>query len=127
MGVGDPLEAAIAIDTPIPAGPWHLVGDGIIFAPVDVRFDLLRRRPPKDDQMIVGFMHHFEQPTDPARRFNAVAYEETLPGIAVPDVKKGDQLVLRFTTQSPNGGAPYIPNGDGAQAKGRIPSVELPK
>lgn len=127
MGVGDPLEAAITIESPLPAGTWRLVGDGIIFAPVDVKFDLMRRRTGVGDQMIVSFAHHFEQPTDPAQRFNAVPYEETRAGAAVPDVKKGDQLVLRFTTASPNGGAPYIPNGDGDKTKGRIPSVELPK
>ncbi len=127
MGVGDPLEAAIVIDHPIPAGTWRLVGDGIIIAPVDVQFDLIRRRPPNNDLPIATFVHHFDPPMDSGQRFNAVAYEETKSAAAVPDVKPGDRLVLRFKTSSPNGGAPYIPNGDGDNAKGRIPSVELPK
>ena len=111
-------------DAPLSAGSWHLVGDGIIIAPVDVRYDVIRRRPAAMpiDQTIVTFHHHFDPP---AAGFDAQQFEQDGDGIAA-DVQTGDVLVLRFTVQSANGGVAYIPNGDGDKAHGRIPSLSLP-
>ena len=123
MGVGDPLEAAIELQAPLPAGPWHLVADGIIIQPVDVRFDILWRRAGGGDTTLATFMHHFDP--RPPGMFDAVPFEDTALGPAA-DAHKGDQLVLRYGAMGATVEMAYIPNGDGAMLNGRIPFIELP-
>jgi hypothetical protein len=125
VGVGDPLEAPYRLTAPIPQGRWKLVGDGIILAPCDVQFDVLWRRT-SGDTTVASFSHHFEVPPPPDQ-FNAVAFDGEADGIAAPAVT-GDHLVLRFsvTSSHPAGTKQYIPNGDGGDALGRIPSLILP-
>lgn len=125
MGVGGPLEAAFTLVAPIPAGHWHLVGDGIIFQTCDVTFDLLWRSG-AGDSAIASFGQHFDEPMGPgqfdARPADFDADEPAVPALA------GDQLVLRFTvTNAPMSGGAFIPNSHGADAQGRIPSVSLPR
>ena len=126
IGPGGSLEAAYLLPGPIKAGNWHLVGDGVVFQPVDVTFDVLWRDASNVDHPIVSWTHHFDpQPSG----FNAVQYEDNALGAAVP-AKGNDQLVLRFS--APPGGYPdgtmlWIPNGDGALTQGRDPSLTLPQ
>jgi hypothetical protein len=73
---------------------------------------------------VASWTHHFEPQ---ATGFDAVAYEEDKPGAAVT-ATKGDLLVLRFSAQGPATATTlYVPNSDGANAHGRIPSLTLPK
>jgi hypothetical protein len=110
---------------PIRAGTWHLVGDGILFTSADVRFDVLWRHG-GSDTTVLHLEHHFDPPTG-ANRYEAVPYEADATADAVAAVA-GDLLVLRFSSDPGDGGAvtTYLPNGDGAHANGRIPSLTLP-
>jgi len=125
IGPGGSLEAAYLLSGPIKAGSWHLVGDGIVFQPVDVTFDVLWRDAGNVDHPIVSFTHHFDpQPSG----FNAVEYEDNAPGVAAK-AKGNDQLILRMSAAAgtyPDGTMLWIPNGDGANAQGRDPSLTLP-
>jgi hypothetical protein len=127
VGVGDSLEASLALAGPIAAGTWHLVGDGIVLKSADVQFDVLWRHG--TDTPIVSWTQHFDPPPPPVQ-FYAVKYDADAAGAAVP-AEKGDQLVLRWSIAGPDAGATtaisFIPNGDGANSKGRIPSLILPR
>jgi hypothetical protein len=113
---------------PIKAGPWQLIGDGIIVVSVDVQYDVIWRPAGSDgganDVTIATFSHHFDpQPVG----FDAEALDGAADGIAA-DAAPGDQLVLRFTvtaTSDPTRHG-FIPNGDGVNTHGRIPSLILP-
>src|SRR5438105_9833338 len=107
---------------PIKAGTWHLVGDGIIINAADVTFDVLWRDG-AGDHPIATWQHHFDPQ---AGGFDAVGFEADAPGVEAK-AKANDQLVLRFTVQGTGTGVLYIPNGDGTNAKGRIPTITLPK
>jgi hypothetical protein len=111
---------------PIKAGNWHLIGDGIVGTAADVQFDVIWRRG-STDQTIVSWTHHFDPPPE-AMKFDAVPFEGDALGGEVPALK-GDLLVLRWSIPGPDagaGGIGFIPNGDGAGSKGRIPSLTLP-
>ena len=128
MGVGDSLEAAFALVGPIPAGSWHLVGDGIVLASCDLEFDVVWRHG--EDTILASVSHHFDPRTTGAK-FDATQFEADATGLAAP-AAAGDQLILRFTAAVlADAGAGvtdvYIPNGDGANAHGRIPSLTLPR
>ena len=126
MGVGDSLEAALKLAGPINRGSWHLVGDGIVLGAADIHYDVLWRHGGSDTP-IVSWMHHFEPLTGDSK-FDASTFEGDATGAAVP-AAPGDQLVLRFSAPGPDAGtsgSAFIPNGDGAKAKGRIPSLTLP-
>ena len=90
--------------------------------PCDLTFDVLWRNG-SGDHALASFTHHFDPP---ATGFNAVPYEADAPGVAAA-AKSNDLLVLRFTAQGAMGPLLYIPNSDGANAQGRIPSVTLPR
>ncbi len=77
---------------------------------------------------LATFSHHFDPPPAGPDRFSAVPYEADAPGIAA-STREGDQLFLRFTVTSPHplGTRQYAPNGDGSNAKGRIPSIGRPR
>jgi hypothetical protein len=126
VGVGDSLEATLTLAGPIPAGTWHLVGDGIVFSSVDVEYDVLWRHAGSDSPLVT-FRHHFD-PLSGAQQFDASPFEADGAGAAAA-ARAGDLLVLRFSTVGADGGAGtvFIPNGDGAKANGRIPSLTLPR
>jgi hypothetical protein len=125
VGVGDPLEASFVLLGAIGAGTWHLVGDGLVLAPVDMRFDVLLAAGGVPEQTVVSFSHHFDPPTG-AHVYDAVTFEADAAGAAVA-ARPGDLLVLRLTAvQSTTGGAAFIPNADGSHAAGRIPSLTVP-
>jgi hypothetical protein len=111
------------LNRPIKAGTWHLIGDGIVFDPVDVTFDLVWRAQ-DGDHTIGSVTHHFDPQPDGS--YNAVAFETDVSGTAVNPLINQDQLVLRFSTTTASSNLLYIPNSDGANAKGRIPSLRLP-
>jgi hypothetical protein len=124
VGVGDSLEAAFTLAGPLRAGTWHLVGDAIIFQTVDARYDVIWRSA-AGDQILATWQHHFDEPMGPAQ-FDAQPYEDDVTAPAA-DAKAGDQLVLRFSAMGAGTGpTAFIPNGDGAQANGRVPSIKLP-
>ncbi len=109
---------------PVKAGTWHLVGDGIVLSAADVTFDLLWKDSKGTEHPITSWMHHF----DPmASGYNAVQYEADAVAPAA-DAAANDTLVLRMSaTGDPTVSMLWIPNGDGAKAQGRIPSLTLPK
>jgi hypothetical protein len=113
---------------PIKAGTWHLIGDGIVLRPADVVFDVIWRHGGVDTP-IVQFQRRFEPRTD-ENKFHATRFEADANGAAVP-ANPGDLLVLRFSApgmpDAGDEGVAYIPNGDGARADGRIPSLILPR
>ena len=123
MGVGDSqLEAPFALRGPIPAGVWHLVGDGAVIASVDIRYQLIWRSG-GTDVVLAAFDHHFDpQPSG----FDAVAFEGEAAG-ATAAAGAGDLLVLRIIASNTTASTAFLPNGDGANANGRIPYVDLPQ
>ena len=87
----------------MPAGSYHLVGDGVLSAQPLVRFDVLWRHAGAADQTIVSFTHQY-----PAG--NTAQYEESksAPEFAAAT---GDLLVFKVTTLDgmPAADAEYIP------------------
>jgi hypothetical protein len=122
VGAGGSLEAAYTLTGPIKAGPWQIVGDGIIIDACDVTFAMLWRTSASDSP-VATFTHHF----DPAAAIaDAVLYDGSADGVAVP-AAAGDQLVLHITaTGAPTATSLYGLNGDGAADGGRQPFVTLP-
>ena len=123
MGIGDPLEAAFTLVGPLGAGTWTLVGDGIIIEPVDVRFEVFVRAEAGGETPLFSADHHF----DPrgGGNFDAVPFETRADAPAVA-AASGDRLVFRYSAMNATVAMSYIPNGDGASANGRIPSLTLP-
>ncbi|MDB4957298.1 MAG: hypothetical protein JWO36_4867 [Myxococcales bacterium] len=123
MGAGGSQEAPYSLQASVPAGTYHLILDSIIIKPVDVTFDLIWRRG-TTDMPLASWTMHFDPL--PGASFDAQPFEfdETAPAIAF---QAGDQLVFRYTGANTIGADAYIPNGDGATAHGRIPSIMLPK
>jgi hypothetical protein len=108
----------------IPAGMWHLVGDGIITESVDVHFEVLLRRAGVADMDIATWDHHFDPL--PNGVFTAEPLDADAAGTAV-DFQAGDQLVFRYTGTSATLANAYVPNGDGANKEGRDPNITLPQ
>jgi hypothetical protein len=125
VGVGDPqLEAAYTLQAAIPAGVWHFVGDGIVFAPVDITWDVIWRPAGGGPETgLVRFAHHY----DPGADLNtAVPYEATAVGVPA-EAHAGDQLVLRLSAAAASQPNVFYPNGEGSRAHGRIPYLDLPQ
>ena len=122
MGAGRSQEAEYLLRGDLPAGEWHLAGDGIIGEAVDVHFEIFVRRADTTEIPLVEWNHHFERlPVG----FDAQAYDATAQGPAVTFVE-GDQLVFRYTGTGGTATMAYQPNGDGASRNGRIPFIDLP-
>lgn len=88
----------------------------------DVTFTILWRDA-GGDHPIAQVTHHFDpQNSGPL----TMPFDADLDGMAAP-AKPGNQLILRFSVA---GKTPpkilYVPNADGAEANGRIPSLTLP-
>jgi hypothetical protein len=127
LEAGQSHEAAYLLSGPIRAGTWHLVGDGIIFDPCDVSFEVLWRGADNDDHPITSFSHHFDPPAG-ENKYLAVPYEADAAGVKANAVGNVDRLILRITvTAGTPGELLFIPNGDGANAGGRIPSLTAPQ
>jgi hypothetical protein len=106
----------------VPAGTWHCILDAIIIADVSVTFDLIWRRG--SDDTVLAEWNDTYQPSAGGIDAQPFEYDETAQAI---DTIKGDQLVFRYTANASSPTECYIPNGDGALEKGRIPNFTLPK
>ena len=128
MGAGGSLEAAYRLAGPIKAGNWHLIGDGVAFDPADVTFTVLWRDAHGADHVLATFEHMFPVGGSPVNGFiPATPFEADAMGVAAAAVVN-DELVLRITAKgNPADALLFLPNGDGAHAQGRIPSLTLPQ
>jgi hypothetical protein len=122
VGAGGSHEAAYDLKAGVPAGVYHVVLDGIVIQPVDVRFALIWRRG-NTDTSLATWQVHFDPLS--AGDFDAQALELDEPAAAI-DFHAGDQLVFRYSGANAPTDAAYIPNGDGALKHGRIPNLTLP-
>lgn len=122
MGPGGSQEAAYDLRAAVHAGTYHVECDAIIIGPVDVTFTLIWRRD-QTDTNLAQWTRHWDPL--PGGGYDAQAYEvnEATPAI---DYQAGDQLVFRYAASNTTTPNAFIPNGDGARANGRIPSITLP-
>lgn len=129
MGVGDSLDATYTLTGEVAAGDLTLVGDGVVTGDaveaMDVQWDLYLRGP--DDTTTPVLLARFDASyqRNPNARFDAVRYEAT-QALLTGGGKTGDRLTLRITPQTGGPNAFFLPNGDGALTKGRIPHLQLP-
>jgi len=127
------LEAAYVLRDKVPAGPWGIVGDGLLLgsgvSKLRMRFEVRTRgseaTDDSGDQVLVGVENLFVR--DTAKPFQAVRFDTTAAGAAA-NAEAGDKLVFRITALSDGSdpGGMYVLNGDGAQLGGRIPHLQLP-
>ena len=122
MGPGGSQDAAFNLRASVPAGAYHVQCDAIITASVDVTFSLIWRRG-TSDTVLAQWMRHWDPL--PGGVYDAQAYEVDMPAIAI-DFQPGDQLVFRYAGANATNSQAFIPNGDGANAHGRIPAITLP-
>jgi len=123
VGPGGSQEAAFDLRAGVPAGAYHVACDGIIIGPVDVTFTLLWRRGPTDTTL-AQWTRHWDPLAGGAYDAQAYDVDMTAPAIAF---QAGDQLVFRYAASNTTTAEAFIPNGDGAIAHGRIPSITLPR
>lgn len=123
--VGSFEEAEFDLRASVPAGTYHVQCDSIILAPVTVRFQLILRHDNRDTPLATWTRHW--EPL-PGSAYDAQAYEVDQAAPAI-DFQDGDQLVFRYEGVDPGttNMQAFIPNGDGKNAGGRIPSITLPK
>jgi hypothetical protein len=123
VGPGGSQEAAFDLRASVPAGAYHLNCDGIIIGPVDVTFTLVWRRG-QTDTILAQATQHWDPL--PGSVYDAQPYAVDLTAPAI-DYRAGDQLVFRYAAANTTTPDAFIPNGDGARAHGRIPSITLPR
>ena len=123
MGTGGSQEAEYALAAGVPAGTYHFVLDAVVIGSVDVQFDLIWRRG-TTDMPLASWTEHYEPIGGGSFDAQPFEYDEAAPAIEFQD---GDRLVFRYTGSNGATAQSYIPNGDGALSKGRIPNVTLPK
>jgi hypothetical protein len=122
VGPGGSQEAAFDLRASVPAGSYHVECDAVITAAVDVTFTLIWRRPGAADTQLAQWLRHW----DPVpANFDAQAYEVDMAAPAIA-FQHGDQLVFRYAGANTTSAEAFIPNGDGPNSKGRIPSITLP-
>lgn len=105
----------------MPAGTYHFVLDCIVTDSVDVDFDMLWRRG-TDDVVLSSWSQHFDR-TSVVHEAQAYEVDEEAPAV---QFAPGDQLVFRASARNTTSTDAWIPNGDGALSKGRIPNITLP-
>jgi hypothetical protein len=122
--VGTQQDAAFALRASVPAGTYHVICDAVVTASVDVNFALIWRGAGVDTTLAAWSKHWEPGPVV----HQAQAYEVDMAAPAV-DFHPGDKLVFRYSGAGTTGASsePFIPNGDGAGANGRIPSITLPR
>jgi hypothetical protein len=121
-----PLEARYTLKAEIPAGTWQLVGDGQIYWPCDIRFDLGWRDAGGGAEHAIGSLqHHFDPPPLGPMRFYAVPFAAEFSGEHAA-AAAGDELVLHIVVESADGEPAYLPNGTGDATGGQIPNLLLP-
>jgi hypothetical protein len=125
VGSGGSQEAPYALKAIVPAGTYHLVLDAVIIGPVDVTFDLIwRHASGAADTSIASWTDHFTPL--PGAVYDAQPFEYDESNCPAIETATGDQLVFRYTGANTNVTEAYIPNGDGPNSNGRIPSIALP-
>jgi len=93
---------------------------------VDVRYDIIWRDAAKKDTVLASTMHTFQaRPPGPGQS-DAILFEADLPGVAAA-ARAGDLLVFKFSVPTGDANGNFTPNGDGPFAKGRFPSITLPR
>jgi len=107
----------------VPAGTYHVACDAIIIGPVDVTFTLIWRRG-QTDTNLAQWTRHWDPL--PSGGYDAQPYDVDMAAPAI-DFAAGDQLVFRYAAANTTTANAFIPNGDGAIAHGRIPSITLPR
>lgn len=122
MGPGGSQDAPFDLRASVPAGAYHVECDAIIIGSVDVAFTLIWRRG-QTDTTLAQWMQHWEPLPNASYDAQAYAVDMTAPAI---DYLAGDQLVFRYAATNTTTPDAFIPNGDGAHANGRIPSITLP-
>jgi hypothetical protein len=107
----------------VPAGAYHVTCDAIITEAVDATLTLIWRRGAMDTTLAQWSQHW-----DPLANglYDAQPYELDVNAPAI-DWKSGDKLVFRYQGASATRREAFIPNGDGARAHGRLPSIRLPQ
>jgi len=123
VGLGESQEAAFNLRASVPAGAYHVTCDSIITESVDATFTLIWRRGSTDTTLAQWSQHWDPLPNG---KYDAQPYELDVDAPAI-DWKSGDQLVFRYHGVSTRLREAFIPNGDGARAHGRIPSIRLPQ
>ena len=91
-----------------------------------LNFALIWRRPGLDTTL-AAWSKHWEPRG--GGNFDAQPYEVDMAARAI-DFLPGDLLVFRYAgagTMGTTSGEPFVPNGDGSNSNGRIPSVTLPR
>jgi hypothetical protein len=122
VGPGGSQDAAFNLRGSVPAGTYHVECDAVITASVDATFTLILRRGINDTQL-VQWTQHFE-PLG-SMHFEAQPYEVDMAAPAI-DYRSGDLFVFRYAASNTIGNNAFIPNGDGRNSNGRIPSITLP-
>jgi hypothetical protein len=123
VGPGGFLDAAFNLRADVPAGTYHVSCDAIIIESVDVTFTLIWRRG-TTDTTLAEWTRHWDPL--PAGIYDAQPYETDQVAPAI-DFQPGDQLVFRYAGANTTSMQAFIPNGDGANANGKIPSITLPR
>jgi hypothetical protein len=121
VGPGGSQEASFPLRAGVAAGTYHVACDAIIIGPVDVTFTLIWRRGQTDTSLAQWMRHWDPLPSG----YDAQAYDVDMAAPAI-DWQAGDQLVFRYAAANTTTANAFIPNGDGASAHGRIPSITLP-
>jgi hypothetical protein len=121
---GSQQDAAFSLRAAVPAGAYHVECDAVITASIDVTFSLIWRRG-ATDTMLAQWTKHWDPLV--GGRFDAQPYEVDMAAPAIT-YQAGDQLVFRYAGNGPPGvpAEAFIPNGDGVNSSGRIPSIALP-
>jgi hypothetical protein len=122
VGAGGSQDAPYTLVDKVPAGTYHLVLDAVIVASCDVTFDLIWRHA-GNDTVLVEWIEHYDPRGGGNFDAQPFEYDEDAPAI---DTLKGDQLVFRYTANAASPLGSYVPNGDGPNSHGRIPSIALP-
>lgn len=104
IGVGHPAEATYSLPGAIPAGSYHLVGDGITVSSPEVKYEALWRRAGAADQTIVSFDHAFDAS-------GSGQFEATASGPAIA-ASPGDLIVLSISLVSTDMNGEWIPYGE---------------
>ena len=107
----------------MPAGPSHVIYDGVVLFAVDVTFELIHRSGGADTSLAT-WSQHFEPL--PGGVYEAQPFEIDQLAAAI-DFNSGDQLVYRYTGANSTTTMSFIPVGSPASEGGRHTQITLPR